>query len=126
MDAELGSNPSYIWKSLWVTQNLIRTGLRWRVGSGSKIRVTEEAWLNDTEHPFITSRSPALANQMVNRLTKVESKEWDMEVITDLFNVRDQMLILGIPLSSRKEEDIRYWHKEGYGLYSVKSAFKLI
>lgn len=126
MDAELGSNPSYIWKILWVTQNLIRTGLRWRVGSGSKIRVTEEAWLNDTEHPFITSRSPALANQMVNSLTKVESKEWDMEVITDLFNVRDQMLILGIPLSSRKEEDIRYWYKEGYCLYSVKSAFKLI
>ncbi|XP_074346294.1 uncharacterized protein LOC141685071 [Apium graveolens] len=53
-------------------------------------------------------------------------KEWDIEVITDLFNERDQALILGTPLSSRQEEDIRYWHKEGNSHYSVESAFRLI
>lgn len=126
LDAELGSNPSFIWRSIWATQNLIRNGSRWRIGSGGKIQVIEDAWLQDSENPFVTSRHPALQNQVVNGLMKMGIKEWDTDVITDLFNERDQALILGIPLSSRQEDDIRYWHKEGNGRYSVKSAFRLI
>lgn len=57
---------------------------------------------------------------------KTGVKEWDTDVIADLFTERDQMLILGIPLSHRQEEDRRYWGREGNGLFLVKSAFKLI
>lgn len=49
-----------------------------------------------------------------------------MEVIQDLFVERNQMLICGIPLSYRLEEDVRYWSREGSGFYTVKSAYNLI
>lgn len=86
----------------------------------------EDVWLQDSEYPFVTSNHPALHNQVVNGLLKMGSREWDTEIIADLFNERDQALIYGTPLSSRQEEDIRYWSKEGSGRYSVKSAFRLV
>lgn len=57
---------------------------------------------------------------------KTNTREWDRDVIQDLFDVRDQMLIYGIPLSNRQEEDVRYWYREGSGIFTVKSAYKLI
>lgn len=122
LDAGLGGNPSYIWRSIWATQDLIKSGTRWRIGSGRNTRVLEDAWLQDEAYPFVTSRHPALLGQVVNSLMKTGIKEWDTEVVTDLFNERDQMLILGTPLSHNQEDDIRYWHKEGNGSYTVRSS----
>lgn len=126
LDAKLGNNPSFIWRSLLATQDLIRKGTRWRIGTGEKTHVLEDAWLQDSVHPFITTQHPALQNQMVKCLMKTGLREWDTEVIDDLFNERDQLLILGTPLSHNQEEDIRYWYKEDSGAFIVKSAFKLV
>lgn len=57
---------------------------------------------------------------------KSGEKVWDMKVITDLFDERDQHLILGNPLSHRQEEDIKYWYKKDKGFYTVKSAYRLV
>lgn len=34
MDADLDSNPSYIWRSLCWSRSLLREGLMWRIGEG--------------------------------------------------------------------------------------------
>ena len=31
LEAQLGTNPSYIWRSVWGSLNLLREGARWRV-----------------------------------------------------------------------------------------------
>lgn len=113
-------------RSIWETQSLLKAGTRWRIRSGEKIRVVEDAWLLYMGHAFINSQHRALENRVVKCLMKMESKEWDAEVISDMFNERDQVLILGTPLSATQEEDIKNWYKEGSGLYTVKSAFKLV
>lgn len=33
----LDSNPSYTWRSIMVAQNVVRKGVRWRVGNGRSI-----------------------------------------------------------------------------------------
>lgn len=58
-----------------------------------------DAWLQDAAYPFVTSRHPALLGQVINSLMKNGIKEWDTEVITDLFNERDQLLIFGTRFS---------------------------
>lgn len=57
---------------------------------------------------------------------KIGTREWDREVVQDLFEMRDQMLIYGIPLSNRHDDDIRYWCRERSGRFTVKSAYKLL
>ena len=35
VDAQIGPNPSYVWRSVLAAQELIRKGARWRIGIGS-------------------------------------------------------------------------------------------
>ena len=48
MDANLGANPSFVWRSLLEARELFRAGMTWTVGDGQSIRVTDHRWLT---HP---------------------------------------------------------------------------
>ena len=37
---ELGSNPSFMWRSLLATRDVVREGSTWQIGDGSRIGVT--------------------------------------------------------------------------------------
>lgn len=39
LEAELGSNPSYIWRSLLKAREIILVGARWKVGCGTSINI---------------------------------------------------------------------------------------
>lgn len=42
INASLGWKPSYIWRSLVAAQEVVRKGMRWRVGNGQSIRVWDD------------------------------------------------------------------------------------
>ena len=46
MDAVLGSNPSYVWRSLLAAREIIREGSIWKVGDGKKIELSTHKWLS--------------------------------------------------------------------------------
>lgn len=46
LNASLGHNPSYTWRSLHSSQDLLRLGCRWEIGDGTSIRVWEEPWID--------------------------------------------------------------------------------
>ena len=54
------------------------------------------------------------------------AKQWDNDIILDLFNQRDANLILSIPLSQRSVSDSWFWCFDSKGLFSVKSCYKAI
>ncbi|KAK6122599.1 hypothetical protein DH2020_043656 [Rehmannia glutinosa] len=45
LDAPLGRSPSYIWRSTTWGRDLLRSGLRWKVGNGRNIFIFEDSWL---------------------------------------------------------------------------------
>ena len=47
MEADLGDNPSFVWRSLLEARDLIKAGSRWQVGDGKSIGVMSHAWLPD-------------------------------------------------------------------------------
>ncbi|XP_074343130.1 uncharacterized protein LOC141680956 [Apium graveolens] len=57
---------------------------------------------------------------------KIGIKEWDLDIIKDVFNDRDQKLILDIDMQDSGDEYMLYWKHENSGLYSVKSAYRWI
>lgn len=45
MEAQLDANPSYIWRSILWSRNLIHKGLMWRVGNGEIIQTFKDRWI---------------------------------------------------------------------------------
>ncbi|KAM6549548.1 hypothetical protein CsatB_021224 [Cannabis sativa] len=123
LSASLGNNPSFVWRSVWEAQQLVRKGVQWCIGDGSQINVLNEPWLPCHENPFVTSSHPALGNALLQNLMGNDGS-WDQEVLTDLFNARDRELILKIPLFSSVVDRL-VWQHESSGIYSVKSAYNL-
>lgn len=106
--ANLGHNPSFIWRSLPEAKQLLIDGIRWRVGNGTHIQILGQPWLLTKENPFITLSPEPLYDQMVASLMCTDKKEWDIEVVTDVFNERDQACVLAVPISKSNKEDRLY------------------
>ncbi|KAL0320264.1 UNVERIFIED_CONTAM: hypothetical protein Sradi_5287900 [Sesamum radiatum] len=78
MHARLGSNPSFTWRSILSAMNIVKSGFRWRVGSGAAIRVWSDPWL-PRPHTLLplTPRNTLNADVKVQTLIDPITKEWD-------------------------------------------------
>lgn len=81
LEAKIGNNPSYVWRSMLEAQDVVRKGVRWCVGDGSGIKVLGEPWLPDLDDLLVHSDNPALQNAKVYNLMKINEREWDDEVM---------------------------------------------
>jgi len=48
LDSQLGNRPSFTWRSLWQSRELLSEGLLWRVGNGANVRIWDDWWINST------------------------------------------------------------------------------
>ncbi|XP_062100181.1 uncharacterized protein LOC133806062 [Humulus lupulus] len=122
LSAELGSNPSYIWRSIWEVKALVKSGARCRVGNGETIIINSDPWVLDRDNPWVTSVHPALIGAKVSSLLLVDSREWDVDLLKDLFNDRDLRCILSIPLSNNRPMDSWFWSLEPSGFFTISVA----
>lgn len=67
-----GTFPVALSGEVYGSQTVIRACTRWRIGSGLSARVLEDAWLLDNQNLFIVSRHPALQNQHMFNLMKMD------------------------------------------------------
>lgn len=56
----------------------------------------------------------------------VNSKDWNLEMVRDVLNERDQEYVLVIHLTMSNCDDKLFWKLEESGNYTVKSAYKLL
>lgn len=105
LNAVVGGNPSFIWRSIWESIELLKSGVRWRVGSGKDINILHQPWLVDVDDPYISSTTQGLQSARVESIMNMDSKSWDVELISDMFNDRDIHCILNIPLKDDLNED---------------------
>jgi hypothetical protein len=45
LQASLGRNPSYAWRSIFKAKAIIEKGMLWRVGNGETIKIWGDRWL---------------------------------------------------------------------------------
>ncbi|KAH9672066.1 reverse transcriptase domain-containing protein [Citrus sinensis] len=125
--ASLGHNPSYVWRSILAAKEVVVQGSRVQVGSGHSISIGKDPWLPDLQDGCVsTNLNEELAAAPVSSLMMPHQRVWDYDVVSDIFNLRDKELILKIPLSSRREEDMWYWMADPLGCYSVRSCYKVL
>nr|ABN08038.1 RNA-directed DNA polymerase (Reverse transcriptase) [Medicago truncatula] len=126
LDATLGHNPSYTWRSLWSTQSLLTLGHRWKIGDGSKINVWSMPWIRNLLS-LKPSTSPPLHQHdlTVNSLLSADFNSWDTTLVQSLFNDAEAAAILSTPLFARSGSDVRIWKATVDGTYTVKSAYRI-
>lgn len=83
LNAKLGNNPSYVWRSVLESQSLIKRGGKWMAATGEKVNIFDQPWLENEGDPYISTRSQVLQQNKVSSLICSEGKNWDVDIIKD-------------------------------------------
>lgn len=127
MEALVGHNPSYYWRSIVASQELIREGWARRIRNGKTTIIWKDVWMADQGHQLLAPPpNPELAEAKVSGLMKMNTpSKWDTEILDDLFDLEEKECIMRTPISPDFEDDW-YWKLDLKGRYTVKSAYKAI
>ena len=121
MGAKLGSSPSYAWRSIYNSLEVIRRSTRWRVGNGKLIHIWEDKWLpTPTTHKVCSPQLDFDDFPMVSSLIEVDMKRWKAGLIRATFLPFEAETILSIPLSYSLPDDSIVWIGNKRGVFSVK------
>ncbi|KAL0429071.1 UNVERIFIED_CONTAM: LINE-1 retrotransposable element O protein [Sesamum radiatum] len=125
-EAQVGTRPSFTWRSIIAARDFLKSGCRWRIGSGHSVNVWKDPWIpRKPSFRIITPNAANVQNLQVSALIRQDSREWDVEVLNTLFWPEDRELIQQIPLSSFSEPDLLIWYYSNNGIFSVRSAYHL-
>ena len=110
LDAFLGKEPSFAWRSIQGSNDLVKEGLIWRVGNGKTTRIWKDRWI-PLPTTFMVCSPPSLLdpNETVSRLIDADTKWWDYAMLEKLFTREVIMKIQSVPLSTTNQEDALIW-----------------
>ncbi|VFQ72106.1 unnamed protein product [Cuscuta campestris] len=90
LDAKLGHNPSYCWRSILAAQNLLSSGVRRRVGSGLNTTAWGSPWLLDDTNPCLeTPITEATENMVVASFIDSNLGGWNISMLEMTLIPRD-------------------------------------
>ncbi|KAL9451066.1 hypothetical protein AB3S75_012752 [Citrus x aurantiifolia] len=122
--ATVGSNPSFIWRSILWGRQVIKKGARWRIGYGQNTLIYEDHWI-PRPATFQPISPPTLPPEARVAVLLDEYNKWRVDKLEQYFMKADTEAILKIRLPSGKEDDEVIWHFDKRGEYSVKSGYQL-
>ena len=124
LNAQLGCNPSYAWRSIHSSLEVIRKGTRWRVGNGKTIHIWEDKWL-PTPTTYKAISLPCCIDDfpMVFALIDHDTKRWKADLVKKTFLPFEADTILNIPLSCSLPNDKLIWLGTKRGEFTVRSAY---
>ena len=123
LDSTLGHRPSHAWRSILQGLQLLKQGLKWRVGDGKTIRVGQDLWLDNPPRPASTLSDHQSSQLMVSDLIMPHSSCWDEGKMGNLLVLHDVQLIKRIHLRHIRTPDMPTWIFTKDGQYTVKSGY---
>ncbi|XP_019150689.1 PREDICTED: uncharacterized protein LOC109147522 [Ipomoea nil] len=124
LDATLGHNPSYTWRSILAGQSVLREGVMRRIGDGADTFVWGNPWLAHESEPSLrTACVVELRDAKVCQLLTHEGT-WDEDVVQDIFVAQDIDRILRTPVSPAYK-DSWCWRGNTRGLYTVQQGYHI-
>ena len=126
LNAKLGNSPSYSWRSIHSSLDIIREGTRWRVGNRKLIHIWDDKWLpTPSTYKVISPPNVIPEFPMVSSLINPMTKWWNVDLVRATFLPFEAETILKIPLSRTLIEDKIVWIGNRHGEFSVKSAYHI-
>ncbi|CAN0846222.1 Uncharacterized mitochondrial protein AtMg00310 [Linum grandiflorum] len=125
LEAEVGYRPSFIWHNLMSAQDFLWNGMRWRIGSGSTVRIWGDKWIPSLPDCFVTSSPIQLAiTAIVRELVDPLCEQWNVALLERSFPAAITEAIVKIPLHGNGETDCIIWHGSNNGQYSSRSGYE--
>uniref|UniRef100_A0A803NLX6 Reverse transcriptase domain-containing protein n=1 Tax=Cannabis sativa TaxID=3483 RepID=A0A803NLX6_CANSA len=78
LKAELGDNPSFVWRSIVEAKDLLASSVGRSIGTGEFVSILNDPWL-PAENPFVISNHSALINQPLSDNTLEDRWCWKFE-----------------------------------------------
>lgn len=103
-NARVGSNPSFVWRSILRGRQVIKKLVRWRIGNASNILVYKHSWL---PRPYTLKpiSPPTLPMETIMPELIDEENQWDVAKLNQHFIYEDTEVILKIVLPRNQKED---------------------
>ena len=126
VNAGLGSNPSKTWRAILHGRKVIQKGMIKRVGPGNSINIWRDNWIPGlrTMKPLIQPDNATV--QQVDELFVQGTRMWNEQLVRQSFTAIDSEEILKIKPGLRMGEDTLAWNFEKSGMYTVRSAYRLL
>lgn len=116
LESDLGSHPSFAWRSIWKAKELLQEGLVWRVGDGTSINIWGERWIPSPTTYSIQSPVRILpSNAKVSSLIEWEKRCWNVPLLQ----------ACSIIICPGQQPDVKVWAGTKSGEFTVKSAYHL-
>nr|XP_025669949.1 uncharacterized protein LOC112769679 [Arachis hypogaea] len=126
LHAEIGSVPSWGWRSVLEGRKVIEKGLLWKISSGTNVRIFHDPWLPPPVSLNVPQNAltipPNLQVYYVSALLNPD-KNWNRNLIESIFSVDICNKIFSIKPTEEEDEVNWCWTKSG--IYEVGSGYKI-
>jgi hypothetical protein len=112
VDTVFPGNASPTWKSIEYGLDLLKHGIVWRLGSGSKIQIWHGPWLPRAPSRKISAKRGRMRLCWVSQLMVPGRREWDVQLLESVLLPHDIQEVLKVRLSVRAPEDHVTWFYE--------------
>jgi hypothetical protein len=123
IDTVFTGNASSTWLAIEHGLQLLKKGVLWRVGNGTKIRTWRDPWIPRGDFKANAPRRSCRFRWVSDFLTATGT--WDSQRVNHYFSPEDAVKILQIKTSARNEDDFLSWAPEQTGIYTVRSGYRL-
>jgi hypothetical protein len=124
-DAPQPRSSSFTWRSICHGMQLVKRGVLWSVGNGSKIKVLNGPWIPNVRPEMLKTLTPLPNVTTVDVVLTEDHRSWDTDIVRSVFEEEIANLVLQIPITRRGGEDFLSCPFTKYGEYSVRSAYHL-
>ena len=126
LDSELGSKPSFAWRSIWQSKKLLKEGLLWRLGDGESIQISGDRWVPYPLTYAIQSPVRVLSRDArVSALIDPHTSWWNFTRIQEVFSEEEVLRICSLAISPGGQLNKLVWKDTKNGIFTVKSAYYL-
>jgi hypothetical protein len=125
IDTAFIQNQSQTWKGIVHGLELLKKGIVWRIGDGSKVKIFRDNWLPRPGSLKVDGKRGSLRRKWVSELINPITRSWDKEAVRECCWPHDANTILNIKLPARATEDFLAWSGESNGIFSVRSAYRI-
>ena len=126
LEAQVGNKPSQIWRAIIDGKDVLQQGLIRRIGNGESTHAWNQNWLprDFILRPMACSKPnpPVKVSDFIDH----SNASWKNGKLEEFFIPMDVQVIKSIPLSTVYQEDYWSWQYDKSGLFSVRSAYKLL